>query len=60
MPIIAVIVLSIVTILRSPSDTTIPLPLPNPISSTKVNDTKGIAIMADKLKTPWSIAFSEN
>ena len=60
LPIIAVIVLSIVTILRSPSDTTIPLPLPNPISSTKVNDTKGIAIMADKLQTPWSIAFSEN
>ncbi|MGA9909624.1 MAG: PQQ-dependent sugar dehydrogenase [Nitrososphaeraceae archaeon] len=60
LPIIAVIVLSIVTILRSPSETTIPLPLPNPISSTKVNDTKGIAIMADKLQTPWSIAFSEN
>lgn len=61
LPIIVVIVLSIVTFLRSPSETTIPLPLPTSISSTtKLNDTKGISIIADKLQTPWSIAFSED
>ncbi len=61
LPIVGVIVLSIITIARTPSETTIPLPLPTSISSTtKSNDSKGIAIIADKLQTPWSIAFSEN
>lgn len=61
LPIVAVVILSVVTVMRSPSETIIPIPPPPSNSSfTKVNDTKGIEIVGDKLQTPWSIAFSDD
>ncbi len=58
-PIVAVVVLSVVTFLRSPSDTTIPIP--QPIFNSSINNAssdKGIAVIAENLQTPWSIVLS--
>jgi aldose sugar dehydrogenase len=60
-PIVAVVVLSVVTFMRSPSDTTIPIP--QPIFNSSMNNTnsdKGIAVVAEKLQTPWSIVLSKD
>jgi glucose/arabinose dehydrogenase len=60
-PIVAVVVLSVVTFLRSPSDTTIPLP--QPIFNSSINNAssdKGIAVIAENLQTPWSIVLSKD
>ena len=58
-PIVAVVVLSVVTFLRSPSDTTIPIPQPIFNSSTNnASSDKGIAVIAENLQTPWSIVLS--
>jgi glucose/arabinose dehydrogenase len=60
-PIVAVVVLSVVTFMRSPSDTTIPIP--QPIFNSSMNNTnsdKGIAVVAEKLQTPWSIVLSND
>ncbi len=60
-PIVAVVVLSVVTFMRSPSDTTIPIP--QPIFNSSINNAssdKGIAVVAEKLQTPWSIVLSKD
>jgi glucose/arabinose dehydrogenase len=60
-PIVAVVVLSVVTFMRSPSDTTIPIP--QPIFNSSINNAssdKGIAVVAEKLQTPWSIVMSKD
>ena len=60
-PIVAVVVLSVVTFMRSPSDTTIPIP--RPIFNSSINNAssdKGIAVVAEKLQTPWSIVMSKD
>jgi glucose/arabinose dehydrogenase len=60
-PIVAVVVLSVVTFMRSPTDTTIPIP--QPIFNSSMNNTnsdKGIAVVAEKLQTPWSIVLSKD
>jgi aldose sugar dehydrogenase len=60
-PIVAVVVLSVVTFMRSPSDTTIPIP--QPIFNSSMNNTnsdKGIAVVAEKLQTPWSLVLSKD
>jgi glucose/arabinose dehydrogenase len=60
-PIVAVVVLSVVIFMRSPSDTTIPIP--QPIFNSSMNNTnsdKGIAVVAEKLQTPWSIVLSKD
>jgi glucose/arabinose dehydrogenase len=60
-PLVAVIVLSVVTVVRSPSDTTIPIP--QPIFNSSINNAKsdkGIAVVAEKLQTPWSIVLSKD
>jgi aldose sugar dehydrogenase len=60
-PIVAVVVLSVVTFMRSPSDTTIPIPQPIFNSSMdNTNSDKGIAVVAEKLQTPWSIVLSKD
>jgi glucose/arabinose dehydrogenase len=60
-PIVAVVVLSVVTILKTPTDTTIPIPQPILKSSlNSTNENKGIAVVAEKLQTPWSIVFSKD
>jgi glucose/arabinose dehydrogenase len=60
LPAAAVIVLSIITILRSPSETTVPIPLPPSGLVTKVTENKGISIVGQKLLVPWSLAFSDD
>lgn len=60
LPAIAVIVLSIITIMRSPSETTVPIPLPPSSLVTKVTENKGISIVGQKLLVPWSLAFSDD
>jgi aldose sugar dehydrogenase len=60
-PIVAVVVLSVVTFMRSPSDTTIPIP--QPIFNSSMNNTngdKGIAVVAENLQTPWSLVLSKD
>jgi aldose sugar dehydrogenase len=60
-PIVAVVVVSVVTFMRSPSDTTIPIP--QPIFNSSLNNAssdKGIAVVAEKLQTPWSIVLSKD
>jgi aldose sugar dehydrogenase len=60
-PTVAVVVLSVVTFMRSPSDTTIPIPQPIFNSSMdNTNSDKGIAVVAEKLQTPWSIVLSKD
>jgi glucose/arabinose dehydrogenase len=60
LPAVAVIVLSIITIMRSPSETTVPIPLPPSGLVTKVTENKGISIVGQKLLVPWSLAFSDD
>jgi aldose sugar dehydrogenase len=60
LPAAAVIVLSIITIMRSPSETTVPIPLPPSGLVTKVTENKGISIVGQKLLVPWSLAFSDD
>ena len=60
LPAAAVIVLSIITIMRSPSETTVPIPLPLSGLVTKVTENKGISIVGQKLLVPWSLAFSDD
>ena len=60
LPAIAVIVLSIITIMRSPSETTVPIPLPPSGLVTKVTENKGISIVGQKLLVPWSLAISDD
>jgi aldose sugar dehydrogenase len=60
-PIVAVVVVSVVTFMRSPSDTTIPIP--QPIFNSSLNNAssdKGIVVVAEKLQTPWSIVLSKD
>ncbi len=60
LPAITVIVLSIITIMRSPSETTVPIPLPPSGLVTKVTENKGISIVGQKLLVPWSLAISDD
>src|SRR5262245_11886674 len=59
LPATAVIVLSVITILKSPSETTIPIPPVPSVLMVKTNESKGIAVVGEKLLTPWSIDISE-
>ena len=56
---IFVAMVGIVTILMTPSDTTIPLPEPESLLN-KTGSNKGIEIIADNLDSPWAIDISKD
>ncbi len=60
LPAVAVIILSVITIIRSPSETTVPIPLPPSGSITNATESKGISVVGQKLLVPWSLAFSDD
>jgi glucose/arabinose dehydrogenase len=56
---IIVVIVGIVTILTTPSDTTIPIPEPESLLN-KTTSNKGIDIIAENLNTPWAIDISKD
>ena len=58
--VIAVITISIITIVMTPSETVLPIPPPHGSQTSTNNDTKAIEILAEKLTTPWSMDQSQD
>lgn len=56
---IVVVIAGVVTIVMSPSDTTIPIPEPESLLN-KTTSNQGIDIIAENLNTPWAIDISKD
>ena len=58
--VMAVITISIITVVMTPSETVLPIPPPYESRISSSNDTKAIEIHAEKLTTPWSMDQAED